>query len=239
MQETKVAVRTPMELADWAIKNGAAADQIRVLMDCQLKWQAEEQRLAYVSAMDEFKRNLPKIERTKNVTYQTSKGEASYWHVELDKANEIIGPALQAVGITHTWKPTTDANGRIIITCIFQHRQGHREEVGTLSGPPDTSGSKNSVQAIGSTTFYLERYTLLAGCGIAPVGKDSDAKVQGMSNEAFDEYMSTIKDSSSVEELQTRFTKAYKIAREIGDTESMNKFVEAKDAKRSQFRTRQ
>jgi hypothetical protein len=36
-----------------------------------------------------------------------------------------------------------------------------------MSAPPDTSGSKNPIQAIGSTQSYLERYTALALLGIA------------------------------------------------------------------------
>jgi hypothetical protein len=36
-----------------------------------------------------------------------------------------------------------------------------------MSAPPDNSGSKNPIQAIGSTQSYLQRYTALALLGIA------------------------------------------------------------------------
>ena len=45
----------------------------------------------------------------------------------------------------------------------------------TLSGPPDTTGSKNDLQSIGSTISYLQRYTLLALTGLATFDMDDDA----------------------------------------------------------------
>ena len=42
-----------------------------------------------------------------------------------------------------------------------------------MYGTPDNSGSKNSIQAIGSTTTYLQRYTLFSILGLA-AGEDDD-----------------------------------------------------------------
>jgi len=39
---------------------------------------------------------------------------------------------------------------------------------------PDSSGGKNSIQAIGSTISYLERYTFMAATGLAAKGMDDD-----------------------------------------------------------------
>ncbi len=43
-----------------------------------------------------------------------------------------------------------------------------------MSASPDTSGSKNSIQAIGSTVSYLQRYTLFAILGLASTDQDND-----------------------------------------------------------------
>ena len=43
-----------------------------------------------------------------------------------------------------------------------------------MSASADTSGSKNSIQAIGSTVSYLERYTLYAILGLASADQDDD-----------------------------------------------------------------
>src|SRR5437660_174203 len=63
--------------------------------------------------------------------------------------------------------------GTIRVTCILTHVQGHSEQV-SMSAQPDTSGSKNSIQAIGSTASYLQRYTLFAATGLAPKDADTD-----------------------------------------------------------------
>ncbi len=48
-----------------------------------------------------------------------------------------------------------------------------------MEAPADTSGSKNMVQARGSTITYLERYTLCAILGIATADEDMDGRLIG------------------------------------------------------------
>ena len=64
------------------------------------------------------------------------------------------------------------------VTCTLTHEQGHSESV-TLSAPFDTSGSKNAIQAIGSTITYLERYTLLAITGLSASDMEDDGAKGG------------------------------------------------------------
>ena len=54
----------------------------------------------------------------------------------------------------------------VSVECKLTHVGGH-SETATLSAAPDASGSKNPVQAVGSTITYLERYTALCLLGIA------------------------------------------------------------------------
>ena len=55
---------------------------------------------------------------------------------------------------------------------------GHSEET-TLSGPADSSGSKNAIQAIGSTLTYLQRYSLVQMLGLAASNDDDGAAAKG------------------------------------------------------------
>ena len=52
---------------------------------------------------------------------------------------------------------------------------GHSEST-TLQSPPDASGGKNSIQAIGSAVTYLSRYTLLAITGLATGENEDDGQ---------------------------------------------------------------
>mgnify|MGYP000541184124 FL=1 len=72
-----------------------------------------------------------------------------------------------------------------MVTCILSHRDGHSEE-SSLSGPADASGSKNAIQAIGSTLTYLQRYTLVQALGLA-AGDDDDGKAGGIGDGAITE----------------------------------------------------
>ena len=54
----------------------------------------------------------------------------------------------------------------------------------------DKTGSKNAVQAIGSTVTYLQRYTLIGALGITTADDDMDARIN---NEIVDpEYISLL-----------------------------------------------
>ena len=55
------------------------------------------------------------------------------------------------------------------------------------------SGSKNSIQAVGSTVTYLQRYTLLAVTGLAAKGQDSDAHMPDEGGAVSDEQAAELK----------------------------------------------
>ncbi len=87
---------------------------------------------------------------------------------------EGIKPFLAQNGLSHQWKTRQDGNA-ITVECIVTHVLGHSEST-SLTAAPDTSGSKNSIQAIGSTCAYLERYTLYAILGLSSMEMDDDGK---------------------------------------------------------------
>lgn len=80
-------------------------------------------------------------------------------------------PVLARHGLSLTWDVQT-LDGKVRITAILSHTKGHtrRSEVDL---PADTSGSKNAVQAIGSTQSYGMRYTAQAILGLS-LGEDVD-----------------------------------------------------------------
>ena len=231
---------TPMRLIELAVEKGADADQLAKLMELQLKWQANEARLAYLAAMGRFKEKLPQVFKTKRVSFPNTAGtKTEYSHAELDKITEIIGEGLREVGITHAWRPSEGANGRIVMTCVLTHNaSGHAEDVATLGGPPDTSGGKNNVQAIGSTTFYLQRYTLLAGTGIVPKGLDNDGATptEGLPEETIAEYCTAMQDCSEMDSLQKMFKEAWQKAKTCADREAQSRFQKVYEVRKRELR---
>ncbi len=169
-----IEVKPPAQLIALAIeKGGVDLDKLEKLMILQERHEANEARKAYNKAMAEFKANPPEINKDRKVSFATSAGKTSYTHASLYNVTEKINAALSKYGLSASW--TTKQNGQIIVTCKITHVMGHCEET-SLVAPSDTSGSKNTIQAIGSTITYLERYTLLALTGLATYEQDDDAQ---------------------------------------------------------------
>ena len=157
-----------------AISAGANLETVAKMMELQQVWEANEARKAYHLAMAAFKANPPEIEKDKKVNYATKTGgTVKYNHATLANVTRKISAALSQHGLSASWK--TAQNGVIMVTCKITHEKGHSEET-MLSAPADDSGSKNPIQAIGSTISYLERYTLLALTGLATADMDNDAQ---------------------------------------------------------------
>ena len=160
---------TPPQMLALAVERGADISQLEKLMDLQERWEAGEAKKAFVSAMSEFKANPPKINKNRSVEFGTTK----YKHASLGHVCDQIGGGLGVVGISYRWLTNQDDKGVIRVTCILTHQRGHSEET-ALRSNPDQSGGKNSIQAIGSTVTYLQRYTLLAATGMATDEQDDD-----------------------------------------------------------------
>lgn len=217
---------TPMHLLEIAMTQGLDADKLGKLMELHFQWEKNEARKAFIVAMTAFKANAPEIAKNKHVQYN----QVDYWHATLDNVVNTIAANLSKYGITHRWETSTDP--KIRVTCILTHEAGHSEST-TLEAGPDTSGSKNSIQAVGSTVTYLQRYTLLSATGLATKGQDDDGKTEGMGAQQVEEYLSTINDASSLPELQRVWTDAHKAAKAIKDLNAIKTFQDAKDKRKA------
>lgn len=172
MNEVTVQQTTPAELIKIAVTSNADLDKLEKVMALQERWEANEARKAYNKAMSDFKSVPIEIEKDRKVGYSTSAGKVGYSHASLANVVNTISKELSKYGLSVSWK-TKQENNSISVTCRISHSLGHFEET-TLSANADTSGSKNSIQAIGSTITYLERYTILAATGLATSDQDDD-----------------------------------------------------------------
>lgn len=168
---------TPAHLLQAAIDKGMGIEAIEKFMDLQDRWEKREAEKAFVAAITQFKQNPPEIVKRKRVFFESSKGDVDYMHAELADVCAAAIRGLAEVGISHRWELKQEGD-RITVTCILTHAMGHSERT-MLTGSPDNSGSKNNIQAVGSTVTYLERYTLMAATGLAAKGMDTDGRGGG------------------------------------------------------------
>jgi hypothetical protein len=228
-------------LLQLSIERGASAETFSALVDSIMKARKEDARLQFEVAHGRFKNDLPAIFKNKKVTFPNKDGSLTeYSHAELAEAAEICAESLSRYGLTYSWRPSEGSNGRTIMTCVFRHPEsGHVEEMAVLGGPPENSGSKNNLQAIGSTVTYLQRYTLLAACGIAPKGLDDDGRqAEGMPENSVVDYCIQMQDSTGIQELQGIFKDCYLKSRDCSDKNAMNRFIKVYNEKKKALRSK-
>lgn len=199
-QVAVLAANSPMGMMMAAVKQGIPLDQIKEMMAIQREWEADEARKAFNDAFAAFKSEAVEIIKRKQVEFKTDRGTTSYKHAELSDVVTAVGPALSKHGFAWGWD-VEQKDGRIHVTCTLVHRLGHEKSV-TLSAPPDESGKKNTIQAIASTTTYLERHTLKAVCGISEKGDDNDGiEIDPTSQQAIDSWIAAATQAKSIMDL--------------------------------------
>lgn len=181
-------------------------DKMERLMAMAERLEARNARTAYYAEMALMKPELPVINRRGRIEIRAkdNKGERTgdliqstgyaYW----EDIDEKITPILASHGFSLTFRPGVAQDGKITVTGILTHRGGHSEEA-TITLPHDSSGSKNPVQAVGSSTSYGKRYAATMLLNIRTKGEDDDgagtdpdktidesqmAEIQGMMDQA-------------------------------------------------------
>jgi ERF superfamily. len=159
---------TPMDMLDRAISSGAGIEVLEKLMALQERYEANQARKAFDNAISLAKAEISPVVRNK-------KGHNSTKYADFSAISNAIDHIITAHGLSYRFKSAQ--SDRITVTCVLSHRDGHSEET-TLSGPPDATGNKNAIQAIGSTITYLQRYTLIQSLGIAVTDDDDGTKAK-------------------------------------------------------------
>ena len=164
LKKGEVQAMTPNRLLEIAVQGNADVDKLEKLMELQIRWEDREAEKAFNEASSAFRSECPTIAKT--LTGHQSK------YAGLSETIDQIKPLLLKNGLSYTWKTGQDGEN-ISVTCKVTHLQEHSEET-SLSAAPDTSGSKQPIQAIGSTVSYLQRYTLYAVLGLTSSEMDND-----------------------------------------------------------------
>jgi hypothetical protein len=170
---------TPMQLLAAAHAKGASIEELRELMALQERFEANQARKAYVKAMAQFKSEPITVEKDRHVKipHKNGGGITEYKHASLAAVVDAVVARMGKFGLAHNWD-VKQADGHVTVTCAITHELGHTERV-TITGPRDDSGSKNMLQQISSAVTYLQRYTLMALCGLASKEMDDDGRSTG------------------------------------------------------------
>ena len=169
-QQSRQPATNPGDLIAIAVESNLDIDKLERLLQLKREHDAEQARKEFFLALSKFQSEIPPIVRESKADMGKA-GKRRY--ADLGTINEAIRPFLYCNGLSFRFKQSQEANQAITITCIVSHSAGHSEET-SLTAFSDTSGGKNSIQAVGSTITYLQRYTLIGGLGLATVDADDD-----------------------------------------------------------------
>lgn len=166
---------TPMAMVSQAVASGASIEMVSKLIDLQERMEKTQGRKAFDIAVSEAKGKIPPIIKDKQVGFESKRtgDTTSYAHETMGAIAKVVDPILNEYGLSYRYRAAQHDGGRISVTCVLSHRDGYSEET-TLTAGADDSGKKNSIQAIGSTTTYLQRYTLKLALGLATQERDDD-----------------------------------------------------------------
>jgi hypothetical protein len=226
---------TPTDLLRIAVAQNADLAKLSQLMDLQERWQRSEAKKAYVEAMNGFKANPPQITKNEVAKFVGKNGELVEWEYStLDHIHDAVLSELSRHGISHRWIVEQPQPETVRVTCVLTHKFGHSEQT-TLEGPVDHSGSKNAIQAIGSSAKYLERYTLMAATGLADASPDTDAVASSPAEKTnqVSDFIRAIQKAANMEQLRIAFANAYKSTNE---RKTQAAYITAKDQRRKELR---
>lgn len=193
------------KLMQLALNENADISKLEKLMEMQEKWEAKEAKKTFFAALADFQKRCPMIVKKKQ--------GHNYKYAPLGDIQMQIGDLLSECGLSYRFEQNHDAE-LIEVTCVASHINGHEEKV-KMVGELDASGSKNAIQARGSTVTYLQRYTLIGSFGIITADEDTDGRLADASSE----YI-TSEQVTEIDELiklksanKERFLKFFKVAK--------------------------
>jgi hypothetical protein len=149
---------------------------------------AREFNIAFAKAQAEFP-IIPKRGR----------GHNNIQYARVEDILQAVQPILSKYGLSV--RHASDTQGGVKVTATLSHVSGHAEHDEFVASP-DTSGSKNAIQAIKSAITYARRSTLENLLGLASHGEDDDAFASG-DTPIMAEWREKIGEAKSVDTLDT------------------------------------
>jgi hypothetical protein len=150
--------------------------KVEKLLELHERLVAREARTAYAAALAKLQPKLPLLSERGGIKDRSGNVQSRYalW----EDVVEVITPILSEHGFSLSFRTRSDDKS-VTVTGVLAHERGHSEQT-ELTLPFDTSGSKNSVQSVGSSTSYGKRYTAAALLNLRSGEVDDDGQRGGI-----------------------------------------------------------
>lgn len=171
-----------------AIDPRVDVDKLERLMAMAERVKAQEAQMAYAKALAKMQPTLPVIDRKGRIVIYNKADNDKPEHerrvvqstsfARWEDIHDAITPILSKSGFALSFKPDVATDGKIVVTGVLRHKDGHQEEA-SITLPHDSSGSKNPVQAVGSTLSYGKRYAATMLLNLLTRDEDDDGNAGG------------------------------------------------------------
>lgn len=157
-------------------------DKMERLIAMQERIEAKQAKASFTAAKLALRPALPEITMRGHIVIRDkidpNKIIQDTPFARFEDIHSAIVPVLTEHGFDLSFKNGLSPDGKVRVTTVLDHKDGHSEET-YFDLPHDSSGSKNAVQAVGSSTSYAKRYGVLSLLNIKVVGEDDDATEGG------------------------------------------------------------
>lgn len=189
--------------------------KLEALVKMQKDARDTEAREAYYNALGQFQQLGLTVERRGRIIIRDKQNKEviiqSTPYALWEHIHQIITPELSKLGLVLSFRTGRTTEGLVEVTCVLAHKSGH-QETSSMMLPLDTSGSKNNVQAIGSSTSYGKRYTACSMLNIVTVGEDDDGKTAAGNGLSEEEVLKLANEIERVGANEAKFLTVYGIA---------------------------
>lgn len=144
-----------------AMDPGSDLEKLERMIELKERHDASQAKAMFAEAFARASSEFPTIPLK-------GKGHNNKAYATLEDITKLTRPVLSAHGLALTF--AIQVEQEVIVTAKLMHKAGHCEET-SIALPRETSGSKNAVQAVGSSQTYGQRYTAQAILGLS-LGND-------------------------------------------------------------------
>lgn len=146
---------------------------------------ALQEKMIDRAAKDRFNRAFARACREMPVITKDDKiehnGKFIGWFKKYEDLRAIVDDIINPLGltVTHDSDQIDGGKGGVTVWTVITYMDDEytwSEERGRMPVPPDTGGAKSAAQALGSSSTYGQRYSLVGAFGIVQKGLDRDGK---------------------------------------------------------------
>lgn len=191
-----------LSLIEKVVSNPEANIQmLEKIIEVQERVMSKQAEIDFNADLAAMLSEIPVVAKTSDINVTTKSGSKFIVkYASLDEIVEVVRPIMSKYGFSVNFRHEQSSATVLKVSCVLRHKNGH-SEANDIILPLDTSGSKNAVQAVGSTITYGKRYTLCSALNIATgddkdgftVSADNANAKQSLSDKRFNDALQAIK----------------------------------------------